>query len=290
MNRFFDLCREFQDYGSSGKGAAMELPVLPQELRFYFREMESYNNWDIPFCHGKYIFVYMLSGNRTVNIGDCSFFLEKGDVILIPPFARHVFCGEKLPFQSLMAAFTLPEKDERLQFICKRKFHFRRHELKNLEMAAKCFHRWKHGELFAGEEAVCYFALLLRQLQNMVLPEMSSNKIFDHDYPLLSRIVEYLSANRDHHVTLKELSTALHVSGSTIRQAFQKKMKQSIGHYQLIQRLNLGCELLKSTDLSIAEIAFKVGFALPNSFLRALKRETGLPPSALRAKYWKIPQ
>lgn len=290
MNRFIELCRGFSDYGSSGKGAAAELPVLPSELRFYFREMESYSNWGKPFCHGKYIFICMLSGSRTVNIDDCSFFLEKGDVILIPPFARHVFDGEKLPFQSLMAAFTIHDKDERLRFICKRKFHLKRCELKNLELSAKCFERWKNGELFAAEEAVCYFALLLRQLQNMVLPVISANKIFDHDYPLLSRIVEYLSVNRDHHVTLKELSNALHVSGSTIRQIFQKKMKQTIGHYQLIQRLNLGCELLKSTDLSIAEIAFKVGFSLPNSFLRALKRETGATPSALRTKYWKTSQ
>lgn len=290
MNRFIELCREFSDYGSSGKGAAAELPVLPSELRFYFREMASYTNWGQPFCHGKYIFVYMLSGSRTVSIDDCSFFLEKGDVILIPPFARHVFGGEKLPFQSLMAAFTVHDKNERLRFIVKRKFHLKRRELKNLELSVQCFDRWKNGELFAAEEAVCYFALLLRQLQNMVLPVISANKIFDHDYPLLSRIVEYLSANRDHHVTLKELSNALHVSGSTIRQTFQKKMKQTIGRYQLIQRLNLGCELLKSTDLSIAEIAFKVGFSLPNSFLRALKRETGLTPGALRTKYWKVPQ
>lgn len=289
MKSLNELFENLSEYSFFGKGAAPEIPVIPQGLRFFRREMESYTNWEQPNCHNYYVFVYMLSGARMVTIDDCNFFLEKGDAILIPPFAMHVFGGERLPFRSLMAAFSTGEKEERLLQICKTKIRLRRSEVSNLSAAARSFLRWKSGELFAAEEAVCYFALLLRKMQNIMVPVMNSNKIFDHDYPLLSAIVEYLSAHRDHHVTLKELSTALHVSGSTIRQTFQKKMKQTIGHYQLVRRLNLGCELLKSTDLSIAEISGRVGFALPNSFLRALKRETGLTPRSLRAKFWEQP-
>ncbi len=286
MKKFYKLCQSVSNYSFSGKGAAPSSPVIPRGLRFYRRETATYANWDEPFCHSNYIFVYMLDGARMVTIDDCTFFLEKGDTILIPPYARHVFGGEHLPFQSLMASFYTEEKEERLLRACKTKFRLKRHDISYLSAAVKAFQRWQNGELFAAEEAVCHFALLLRQMQNMITPSVSSTRLFDHDYPLLSAIVEYLSNNRDHHVTLKELSNALHVSGSTIRQTFQQKMKQTIGHYQLVRRLNLGCELLKSTNLSIAEIAAKVGFAYPNSFLRAIKRETGETPFQMRERFW----
>lgn len=289
MKNFYKLCQSVPNYSFSGKGAAPTAPVIPCGLRFYRREMATYTNWDEPFCHSNYIFVYMLSGARMVTIDDCTFFLEKGDTILIPPYSRHIFGGERLPFQSLMASFSTEKKEENLLRACKTKFRLKRQDIQHLSGAVKAFQRWHAGELFAAEEAVCHFALLLRKLQNMITPSVSNTELYDHDYPLLSAIVEYLSKNRDHHVTLRELSGALHVSGSTIRQTFQQKMKQTIGHYQLIRRLNLGCELLKSTNLSIAEIAARVGFAFPNSFLRAIKRETGETPHQMRERFWKNP-
>ena len=59
----------------------------------------------------------------------------------------------------------------------------------------------------------------------------------DAELPLLTRITAYLAENCHRHVTLDELSRELHVSGSTIRQTFRKKMNVSIGHYQLVQRI-----------------------------------------------------
>ena len=70
-----------------------------------------------------------------------------------------------------------------------------------------------------------------------------------------------------------------------IRQTFRKKMNISIGHYQLVQRLQHGVRLLKSTGLSVAEIADRIGFASANGFLLALKREcNGMTPKMLRKK------
>ena len=62
-------------------------------------------------------------------------------------------------------------------------------------------------------------------------------------------------------------------------------MNVSIGYYQLVRRLNRGIELLRSTDLSVAEIAEKVGFASANGFMLALKRETGETPKCFRRRW-----
>ena len=107
----------------------------------------------------------------------------------------------------------------------------------------------------------------------------------DAELPLLTRITAYLAENCHRHVTLDELSRELHVSGSTIRQTFRKKMNVSIGHYQLVQRIRRGVRLLRSTDLGVAEIAEKVGFASANGFMLAVKRECrGATPKMLKKK------
>ena len=98
----------------------------------------------------------------------------------------------------------------------------------------------------------------------------------------LARIVEYLAANRNHNVTLKELSQVMNLSGSTIRQLFKRKMNTSLGRYELTRRLKSGVEMLRSSDMTANEIAPLVGFDSASSFLRALHREIGMTSRQLR--------
>ena len=117
----------------------------------------------------------------------------------------------------------------------------------------------------------------------IAIPGLNESKISDGELPLLNRIIAHLSANFHRRVTLDELSRELHVSGSTIRQTFRKKMNVSIGHYQLVQRLRHGIRLLQSTSLSVAEVAEKVGFSSANGFMLAVKRECkGATPKKFR--------
>lgn len=257
-------------------------PLIPERLSFYFRNGKSYDMWNRVFCHDSFIMVCMISGKRTVNIDDCFYTLEKGELIIIPPYSKHFFGDEFRDFESLMASFVLPAGSRRLLNVCSRIWKFSRKEEKSIRMAVDAFSNWRNGNSAAAEEAVCHFAVLLRQIQSLADPELSSQHISDAELPLLNRITAYLAANCHHHVTLSELSRELHVSGSTIRQTFRKKMNVSIGHYQLVQRLRHGVQMLRSTDLSVAEIAEKTGFSSANGFMLAIKRECHHTPAELR--------
>ena len=62
-------------------------------------------------------------------------------------------------------------------------------------------------------------------------------------------------------------------------------MNLSIGHYQLVRRLRQGILLLRSSDMSVAEIAEEVGFVSANGFMLAIKREChGATPKSFRKK------
>jgi AraC-like DNA-binding protein len=138
------------------------------------------------------------------------------------------------------------------------------------------------GDVAAGEESACLFAFFLHRLLKINGKTQKMPAVSDGTYSLLSRTMEYILLHLDHRVTLKELEQALHVSGSTIRQKFRKYMDCSIGNYQRRRRLILACEMLQNSNLSIAEIAAKVGFATPEGMRRALLTEAGCSAKSIR--------
>jgi len=289
MRSFNEICAALPDNNdTNGTGVSSVPPLMPERLNLYYRNGQTYNLWGRIFNHEYFIFVYMISGKRSVNINDCTYILEKGEFILIPPCAKHSFGGEFRQFESLMASFMVSGDNRRLLNIAAQNWRLSGREVNTLRSVIACYLDWIRGDFAAAEEAVCHFAILLRQIQSIAAPELNQRKLSDAELPLLNRITAYLAANRNRHVTVTELSAKLHVSGSTLRQTFRKKMNLSIGHYQLVRRLMYGIRLLKSTNLSVAEIAEKVGFSTANGFMLAIKREChGATPKDFRKKSGK---
>ena len=280
-----EVCSVLPDSSNTGTGVSSVPPLMPERLNLYYQNGGNFKLGDSLFCHECFNLVYMISGKRSVNINDCTYILEKGECILIPPYAKHSFGNQFREFESLMASFVISGDNSRLVNIAAQNWRLSGREVKTLRSIIACYQDWIKGDFAAAEETVCRFAILLRQIQSIAAPELKERKLSDAELPLLNRITAYLAANRNRHVTLAELSSELHVSGSTLRQTFRKKMNLSIGRYQLVRRLMQGTLLLKSTDLSVAEIAEKVGFASANGFILAIKREChGATPKSFRKK------
>ena len=286
MRSFSEICADLPDSNNSnGIGVSSVPPLMPERLNLYYHNGQTYKLWDRIFNHEYFIFVYMISGKRSVNINDCTYILEKGEFILVPPCAKHSFGRDFREFESLMASFVISGDNRRLLNIAAQNWRLTDCEVNTLRKVIACYQNWIQGDFAAAEETVCRFAILLRQIQSIAAPELKERKLSDAELPLLNRITAYLAANRNRHVTVAELSAKLHVSGSTLRQTFRKKMNLSIGHYQLVRRLRQGILLLRSTGLSVAEIAEKVGFASANGFMLAIKREChGATPKSFRKK------
>ena len=284
MKSLSEICSVLPDSSdTSGTGVSSVPPLMPERLNLYYQNGGNFKLWNWPFCHEFFNLVYTISGKRSVNINNCTYVLEKGECILIPPYAKHSFGNQSREFESLMASFAVSGDNSRLVNIAAQNWRLSGREVGTLRGVIASYQNWIKGDFAAAEETVCRFAILLRQIQSIAAPELKERKLSDAELPLLNRITAYLAANRNRHVTLAELSAELHVSGSTLRQTFRKKMNLSIGHYQLVRRLMLGTLLLKSTDLSVAEIAEKVGFASANGFMLAIKREChGATPKDFR--------
>ena len=55
-------------------------------------------------------------------------------------------------------------------------------------------------------------------------------------------------------------------------------------HYLVAYRVMKGMELLRTTDLDVTEIAFRVGFNDSSYFIQAFKKKVGMTPKQYRNK------
>ena len=285
MTKVEKILQSLPTFANVGEGASEQPPLIPGNLKIYSGFSERYKNKeDNPFfCHGNYIMIMMISGLRSIIVNEKTIELNENDAIIIPPFAKHkTVAPGKNDFSSFMASFHFPPEESRLNSICGHKFVMRAAARKLFLASSEKFTSWYNGTPADAEDAVCLFAMMLRMLLNAQDSKPHTGIHRNINDIRLHKVVEYLNNNRDHKVSLQELSSALLISGSTIRQLFKKQMKRSLGNYELTRRLRLGIELLISSELTAAEIASRIGFESSGSFLRALRRECGKTSGEIR--------
>ena len=276
-----DILTQLPRFGASGEGLPDTPLLLPAGLKIY-AVTRANPGWQF-HGHGNYILSLQLAGRQTLRLGEYRIELKPGDAIFVPPFVSHAFTSDDEDgSKALKASFRLPPDELRLQGIAGTRFRMSQPLQRKFLAAARLFLRWYEGNSAAADECVCAFAVLLRKIVGQVAGEIPRELCRNIDHRRLSAVVEYLATHQDHRVSLKELSGALHLSGSTLRQLFKRQMHMSLGHYELTRRLTRGVELLRSTDLTAAEVAEMVGFESAGSFLRALRRETGFASRAVR--------
>lgn len=90
----------------------------------------------------------------------------------------------------------------------------------------------------------------------------------------------------DQHITsttsIRDLARLAHMSESHFSHQVKALLGMAPKTYVREQRIARARELLRSTALSIEEIAAELGYDEPTSFFRAFKRATGLTPGAFR--------
>ncbi|BCJ97120.1 helix-turn-helix domain-containing protein [Anaerocolumna chitinilytica] len=91
--------------------------------------------------------------------------------------------------------------------------------------------------------------------------------------------------NENYHNNLLSVSLMareFHMSESYFSQYFKKYVDQTFSKYLETIRINKACELIKQKELTIEEIAERVGYTSSLSFRRAFKKVVGIPPSGYR--------
>ena len=96
------------------------------------------------------------------------------------------------------------------------------------------------------------------------------------------QIMEILNDRWSENISLKELSTILHVHPVTISRYFPKYVKCSFGEYIRRIRIERSLPMIRSSRLSLTEIAYQCGFTDQAHFIKTFKGLTHFLPNDFR--------
>ncbi len=109
--------------------------------------------------------------------------------------------------------------------------------------------------------------------KELITPE--NDKIFD-------AAKAYIENNLHEDISIEQLCKELKIGRTKLYEIFRNELKMGISKYILRRRVHRAKKLLKTTDLSISEIAHNVGFSDYNYFSRVYKKTYGKSPKHYR--------
>lgn len=98
------------------------------------------------------------------------------------------------------------------------------------------------------------------------------------------RAQQMIMDNLERHLTISELSRALHASPTQIKVCFRKVYGMPVYTYARSLRMKAAAKLLEETEDSVLEIAGKTGYENGSKFAEAFRNVMGLSPAKYRRK------
>lgn len=279
----------------------IELVPLLDKSCFIFRRF-IYDKLDVGWhSHNEYeiTFVSNVSGKRIIGNNLSEF--KSGDLTLIGPDLPHLFKEENhMPDSSLKADCMV------IQFsnILFNDIFLSLSELKNLK---SLFERAKFGISFQGKTVIKAKRLMTKiegqhGVEKFVgffrllgfLAESSEYVIINKEAYLVSGstdsekervIYNYILDNYASDISLDQLAKLSNLSKGAFCNYFKKKTKKCFSEFINELRCNMACKLLVESDLSISDIAHKVGYENLSYFNRVFSVCINRSPSQYRKEF-----
>lgn len=92
------------------------------------------------------------------------------------------------------------------------------------------------------------------------------------------RALDYMSDCYDAELRIGDLADICHMSETHFRRVFHESMNMTPGEYLNLVRIQMACEFMKKSGLSMLEIGERVGFTTPSTFNRNFRKYVGMSP------------
>jgi AraC-like DNA-binding protein len=128
--------------------------------------------------------------------------------------------------------------------------------------------------------------LVLMELSQQVVTS-SSNDLRDETSRKFSEIIEWIRINSNKNYSVEEISKKFNFNKDYLCRIFKKHTSMSIVKYMNGVKIGKAKELLCSSELSIKEISYSLGFNDDKYFMKLFKIYENLTPSEYRSSYYK---
>ena len=126
---------------------------------------------------------------------------------------------------------------------------------------------------------------LLMYLMDLQPGQRALTQYFSQQTELVKKIHRQLTDHLDQRFTIEELSKQYLINTSTLKEVFKTVYGLPIATYMKEYRIREAMKLLRETDSTIAEIAYKVGYRTQGKFSQAFKDVVQMLPTEYRKSH-----
>lgn len=223
--------------------------------------------------------IFPVSGSAWVHCGNERFFITPGRVLHVNERnALHIEnCGDK-DFQFIVTQYQIAERTE--QDLYDEAFIMRltspevylEHTIKLLEMQAS------PGSMAELHRRTAFFQLLQGCIESARDQQLQST------VEIMDQVVSYIQQNYREKINVTKIATLYNLERRRLAYLFEKHTGLSPNTYITEYRISKSKELLERAELSIAEVADRVGYDDCFYFSRVFKKQTGVAPTTYRRK------
>ncbi|EKN65222.1 transcriptional regulator [Neobacillus bataviensis LMG 21833] len=231
----------------------------------------------------KYVFQYTLSGKGAITFQGKQYSLHPGEAFFVQLPSPH--------------CYFLPENSEGWEFI---------YITLTGGAASTC---WNFIHDHAGKIVKIPFEADLIQLLRRILQETNEQKIIDayissakaYEFIMecfrfmknlnptnqelpepITRVITFLQQQYDEYISIDRMAAIAELSSYYFIKQFRKHTNTTPAQYLTKIRMKKATELLRHTDLSIKDIAAKIGYENANYFNKVFRKITGFSPLEFR--------
>ena len=241
--------------------------------------------------HDFYQLIYCQRGNGAIEIGDTLHKAEVGRAYLIKPMAAHaIHPDDGMRAIELKFEITAEEYDKNLRCLP---------TVLDVDGSAVLSHSLREivreglsGAFYSHEATSAAISLFLVRLlrEHRVVAENRGLQSCLFDTPqgrgsrdaAFLRLLDYIEHHLSEEITIDDLCELAGLERSYLITRFKRTFGTSPIRYLNAIRIEQAKRLLATTEKSITEIAYGVGFGSLHYFCRFFKSSTGMPPNAYR--------
>ena len=131
-----------------------------------------------------------------------------------------------------------------------------------------------------------YYYKCIALLYEILSELQTQNYLPERQYRVLQPAVEYINEHfLEQKISVPQLAEDCGISESYLKKLFHKKFGISPLQYSIRLRINHACDLLRTEQYTVAEVAELCGYANPHFFSRQFKEYMGITPTDFMKKY-----
>ena len=248
--------------------------------------------------HEEYEILFITDGMIEITVNNKAIIAQKGDIIFLNTYESHYTKVLKTPYKRyvLMLAPAVLEKkitDLNLLGVFKKRTSDFQFCLRfNDQNIIKTFVEMiiKEVQNKQDEYSEQIQVMLIEHLLILALRKQNSDMTYSSEddinvVRLIFKVQSFLDEHYSENLRINEISQKFHISVPYFSSCFKHYIGQIPKKYLMQLRLNAASHKLKHTSETIIDIAYSVGFADVNNFIRRFKETFKVTPSQFRKMY-----